>query len=140
MILRSALALAVTAPAALAGTCGPDGDADVALFEEAKAAILAADYRTFADLAGPYFSDLRDNFDSYFGQIQVAFPHPFERCATVLQRREEPGFLQELIFYFPKGSEAPLALILIAADVGGEVNLIEFNMNTSLSEVLGDLK
>lgn len=126
--------------AAHAGPCGPQQDEDIVLFEAAKAAFLAADYEKFVELAGDYFPDLESNFDNYFGQIQVVFPNGFDSCATVLQRREEPGFYQDLVFYFPAGSKAPMALLLVAARVDGEIKLVEFNYNTSISDVLSDLK
>lgn len=138
--LSAALFSLMSATSVQAGVCGDDQDADLALFEEAKAAFLAADYEAFVDLAGPYFPDLKQNFSDYFGQIQVVFPNAFDRCQTVLQRRESPGFYQDLVFYFPKGSDAPMALLLVAAEVDGVPRLIEFTYNTSLSEVMTDLK
>lgn len=135
-----AAAIAAFSTPANAGPCGADLTGDIPLFEEAKAAFLAADYKSFVDIAGPYFPDLESNFDDYFGQIQVVFPNGFDSCATVLQRREEPGFLQDLVFYFPAGSPAPMALLLIATEVDGQYRLIEFTYNTSISAVLDDLK
>lgn len=135
----TALAM-IAANAAHAGPCGPDRSEDIPLLEEAKAAFLVAEFETFVDIAGPYFPDLKDNFNDYFGQIQVVFPNGFDSCHTVLQRREAPGFHQDLIFYFPAGSPAPMALLLIATEVGGETKLVEFTYNTSISAVLDDLK
>lgn len=136
----ASIGLIFLAAPAFAGVCGADSDRDIPLFEEAKEAFLAAEYERFVEIAGPYFPDLKENFDDYFGQIQVVFPNGFDRCQTVLQRREAPGFHQDVIFYFPKGSKAPLALLMIAADVDGEARMIEFNYNTSISDVLSDLK
>ncbi|NND22436.1 MAG: hypothetical protein HKN18_16215 [Silicimonas sp.] len=138
--LIHALVALIIPTATLAGACGPDQDADIGLIEDAKAAFLDADYRKFVTIAGPYFPDLEQNFDDYFGQIQVVFPNGFDRCATILQRRESPGFHQDLVFYFPAGSPAPMALLLIAAKVDGEMQLVEFTYNTSISDVLDDLK
>ena len=132
--------LVMSATQSLAGVCGLDRDADIALLEHAKSAFLSADYREFVTIAGPYFPDLDENFNDYFGQIQIVFPNGFDRCETVLQRRESPGFHQDLIFYFPKGSPAPMALLLIAAEVDGKTVLVEFTYNTSISDVLSDLK
>jgi len=140
MKLALILALLAGTSAATAGPCGPDRDTDIPVFEEAKAAFLATEYETFADIAGAYFPDIKTNFDTYFGQIQVVFPNGYESCQTILQRRESPGFHQELVFYFPRGHDAPMALLLIAADVGGKARLIEFTYNTSISAVLDELK
>ena len=125
---------------AWAGPCGPDRETDVPVLEDAKAAFLDADYRAFTTIAGAYFPDIEENFDNYFGQIQVVFPNGYVSCHTVLQRREEPGFFQDLVFYIPEGYDAPMALLLIAAEVDGEAKLIEFSYNTSISAVLEELK
>lgn len=139
-MIRLALLFSLFASAAAAGPCGPDRNTDIDVLEKAKAAFLATDYRQFASIAGAYFPDINENFDSYFGQIQVVFPNGYDSCHTVLQRREAPGFYQDLIFYFPKGFDAPMALLLIAADIDGEAKLIEFTYNTSISSVLEELK
>ncbi|NNF77557.1 MAG: hypothetical protein HKN05_05965 [Rhizobiales bacterium] len=121
-----------------AGACGPDTADDITSFEQAKAAFLQADYETFFNTRGPYFPGA--DYDALFGQARVVFPNPFTGCKTVLQRREKPGFFQDLVFYFPAGSDAPLALLLIGAEVDGQVNLVEFSFNTNISNVLDDLK
>lgn len=126
--------------AAPAGICGPDGGRDLPLMEAAKEAFLKADYHGFVTIAGPYFPDLAVNFDSYFGQLAVVFPDGFDRCETIIQRREDPGFHQDLVLYFPVGSPGPLALLIVAAEAEGEIRMIEFTYNTSISEVLGELK
>jgi hypothetical protein len=132
-----AIALILGATQLQAGVCGPDTPEDIASFEASKAAFLQADYRTFFESMGPYFPGT--DFDATFGQVRVVFPNPFKRCTTVLQRREVPGFYQEVVFYFPAGSEAPLALLLVGAEVDGQVNLVKFSFNTSISVVLDSL-
>ena len=121
-----------------AAACDPTTSNDVPAFETAKEAFLQADYKSFYDAMGPYFPGTE--YEATFGQVRVVFPNPFTHCRTILQRRESPGFYQELVFYFPAGSDAPLALLLVGAEVDGQVNLIEFSFNTSLSSVLDDLK
>jgi len=138
--LLSALALTLVANPAFAGPCGNSTEFDIALFEDAKTAFLASDYDEFAVLAGPYFPDLQADPDSLFGALKNALPGGFDRCVTVLQRREAPGFHQDLALYFPRGFDAPIALLLIAVIVDGEPLLIEFNYNTSVSGVLEELK
>ena len=117
-----AIAAAVLPGLALAGVCGPDREADIEVFEQAKAAFFDTDYRTFADIAGDFFPGIDARYDSLFGQLERAIPDGYDRCETVLQRREAPGFHQELIFYFPKGSPAPMALLLIAAEWAGAIS------------------
>lgn len=133
-----ATALIIVASNVQAGACGPDASDDIASFETAKEAFLQADYETFFNGMGPYFPGT--DYAETFGQVRVVFPNPYKRCRTVLQRREKPGFYQDLVLYFPAGSDAPLALLLVGAEVDGQVNLIEFTFNTSISDVLDSLK
>ncbi len=142
MKLRACVTLisVFAASAAFSGECGGDRAADIPVFEEAKSAFLASDYVRFVDAIGDYFPDVEQNFDAYFGQLERALPDGFSRCATILQRREEPGFAQDLVLYFPKGSDSPMALLLIAAEVDGAYRMIEFTYNTSISSVLEEIK
>ena len=133
------LAALVAAPTS-AATCGADTSSDIPLLETAKAALLNADYRSFTQIAGPYFPDLAENYDGYFGQLESIFPDGFDRCVTILQRREAPSFSQDLMLFFPKGYESPMAVLLIAADVEGTTRMIEFSYNTNISGVLDELK
>ena len=126
--------------AALAAPCDNSTAADIKLFEDAKLAFLASDFGKFADVAQPYFPDLKRDPDSLFGALKNALPGGFDRCVTVLQRREAPRFHQHLVLYFPRGLEVPIALLLIAVVVDGEPRLIEFNYNTNVSGVLEELK
>ena len=123
-----------------AAACGPDRDADIPELEALKSAFLRADYLQFAELSGPYFPDLVENLNGYFGQMMVVFPNPFPSCETILQRRESPGFYQDVVFYYPAGANAPVALLLVAVEAEGEVRLVEFTFNTSISDVLSDIK
>lgn len=129
--------IAGQAPAA---ACGPDRQADIPELEALKSAFLRADYRRFAELSGPYFPDLVENLNGYFGQMMVVFPNPFPSCETVLQRRESPGFFQDVVFYYPAGANAPVALLLVAVRAEGQVRLVEFTFNTAISDVLSDIK
>ena len=138
--LLATTALCFAANSALAGPCGNSTEADIPLFEDAKTAFLSSDYDEFSVLAGPFFPDLQKDPDSLFGALKNALPGGFERCVTVLQRREAPGFHQDLVLYFPRGFEAPIALLLIAVVVDGEPRMIEFNYNTNVSGVLEELK
>jgi hypothetical protein len=140
MKILVATALYLLANSALAGPCGNSTEADLPLFEEAKTAFLASDYHEFSVLAGPYFPGLQEDPDSLFGALKNVLPGGFERCVTVLQRREAPGFHQDLVLYFPRGFAAPMALLMIAVVVDGKPRMIEFNYNTNVSEVLEELK
>ena len=135
-----AAACCIFANSAIAGPCGNSTDADIPLFEDSKTAILASDYDKFATLAGAYFPDFEKDPDSILGAFKNTLPGGFDRCITVLQRRESPGFHQDLVLFFPRGFVGPIAVLLIAVVVDGEPKLIEFNFNTNVSGVLEDIK
>lgn len=135
-----ACCMALVAGQAHSATCGADRESDIPELEALKSAFLDADYRRFAELAGPYFPDLVENLNGYFGQMMVVFPNPFPSCETVLQRREDPGFYQDVVFYYPAGANAPVALLLVAVRAEGVVRLVEFTFNTAISDVLEDIK
>ena len=139
-LIHALAALLASSSVTFAGVCGPDRDDDILVMEASKAAFLAADYRKFVEIGGNYFPDLESNFNNYFGQIQVVFPNGFDRCVTILQRREAPGFHQDVVFFYPKGFDAPVTLHLVAAQVGEGFRLIEFTYNTNISDVLDGLK
>lgn len=127
--------------ASMATACEPTGPDDIPLIETLKDAFFASDYVTFAQRMGPFFPQIDQQFDGLFGPLQDVFPEGFVRCETVLQRREAPGFYQDLVLMYPKSSpETPLALLLIAVDPGDGIKLLEFNYNTNVSVVLGELK
>lgn len=135
-----AAVLSFAANSALAGACDNSTEADIPLFEEAKTDFLTGRFQKFADDAGAYFPDLQSNYPNYFGAIEQRFPNGFDRCVTILQRREAPGFYQELVFYFEDGLNAPITLLLIGAGIGSDTVLIEFTFNSNISTVMEELK
>ena len=131
--------MAFSASSAVA--CEPTGPRDIPYLESMKDAFFAADYVTFAQRMGPFFPQIDQQFEGLFGPLQEVFPDGFTRCVTVLQRREEPGFYQDLVLVYPTSSpETPLALLLIAVDPGDGIKLLEFTYNTNVSVVLRELK
>ena len=135
-----ALACATLLPAAAsAQSCTPSTAADIPAFEAAKTAFLKTDYRAFANLVDDYIPNMNAQFDALFGPLEVFEPQGYDRCRTILQRREDPSFLQEIVFFFPKGSDIPLALHLVGAEVDGAVRVLEFTYNSSISVVLDGL-
>ena len=125
---------------ALAQSCDPSTDADIPVFEDAKTAFLRTDYRAFANLVDDYIPNMDEQFKGLFEPLDVFEPQGFDRCRTILQRREDPAFYQEVILYFPKGSAVPLALHLIGAEVDGEIRVLEFTYNSAISAVLDKLQ
>ena len=135
-----ALACATLLPAAAsAQSCTPSTAADIPAFEAAKTAFLKTDYRAFANLVDDYIPNMNAQFDTLFGPLDVFEPQGYDRCRTILQRREDPSFMQEIVFFFPKGSDIPLALHLVGAEVDGAVRVLEFTYNSSISVVLDGL-
>ena len=123
----------------MAQSCEPSTDADIPVFEDAKTAFLRTDYREFAGLVDDYVPDMGDRFETLFGPLSVFEPQGYDRCRTVLQRRENPSFVQEVVFYFPRGRDQPIALHLVGAEVDGEMRVLEFTYNSSISTVLDGL-
>ncbi|WP_411892394.1 hypothetical protein [Yoonia sp. SDW83-1] len=136
----SSLLLSFLPLSALAQSCDPSTDADIPVFEEAKTAFLRTDYRAFANLVDDYIPTMDAQFKGLFGPLDAFEPQGYDRCRTILQRREEPAFYQEIVLYFPKGSAVPLALHLTGAEVDGEIRMLEFTYNTSISTVLDKLR
>lgn len=134
-------ALALLAPSlGVAQSCTPTTAANIPVFEAAKTAFLKTDCRVFASLVDDYIPDMNAQFDTLFGPLEVFGPQGYDRCRTILQRREEPSFLQEIVFYFHKGSDKPLALHLVGAEVDDAVHILEFTYNSSISAVLDGLR
>ena len=125
---------------AAAQSCAPSTAADIPAFEQAKTAFYRTDYRAFANLIGDYIPDLEERFDALFDPLAVFEPQGYDRCRTILQRREEPSFFQEIVFFFPKGNDVPIALYLAGAEVDGDIKILEFSYNSAITEVLDSLR
>ena len=139
MICFAALCLSLCPLSVAAQSCNPSTPADIPLFEAAKTAFLKTDYRAFANLVDDYIPSIDSQFDALFGPLDAFEPQGYDRCRTIVQRREDPGFYQDIVLYFPKGSAVPLALHLAGAEVDGTVRVLEFTYNTSISAVLDKL-
>ncbi len=131
---------AFTASAAMAEGCPPAGMPAVPTFETAKGQFLSGDFKGFLDTASTYIPDAANQFDSLFGQLATLLPNGFERCVTVAQRRDAPGLIQEIVFYYPPGLNAPLSLYLMGAEVDGEVKILEFTYDSTLGNVMDKLR
>ncbi len=126
--------------AAAAQSCDPSTDADIPLFEAAKTAFFKTDYRAFAGLVDDYIPNMDAQFDALFGPLEVFEPRGFDRCRTVLQRREDPSFAQDMVLFFPRGGTTPMALHIVGAEVDGEMRVLEFSYNSAISAVLDGLR
>ncbi len=139
MRLLAALVLLISPVSAAAQSCAPSTDADIQVFEAAKTAFLKTDYRAFAGLVDDYIPNIDAQFDQLFGPLDVFEPRGFSQCRTVLQRREAPSFAQEIVFFYPRGSNTPLALHMVGSEVDGVFRVLEFTYDTSVSAVLDKL-
>ncbi len=136
-----ALSLALSMPSQVAAqTCPPSTEADLPVFEDAKTAFFRTDYRAFANLVDEYVPNMDAQFDTLFGPLEVFEPRGYESCRTILQRREKPSFFQEVVFYFPRGADGPIALHLVGTEIDGEVQVLEFTYNSSVGAVLSGLR
>ncbi len=139
MRLLTAIALLLVPVSGAAQSCDPSTDVDIPVFEAAKTAFLKTDYRAFAGLVDDYIPNMDAQFEGLFGPLDVFEPRGFDRCRTVLQRREDPSFAQEIVLFFPRGGDTPLALHIAGAQVDGEFRVLEFTYNTSVSAVMDKL-
>ncbi len=133
------LAFLLAPLAGAAQSCDPSTSADIPLFEAAKTAFFKTDYRAFAGLVDDYIPNMDTQFDALFGPLEVFEPRGFDRCRTVLQRREDPSFAQDIVLFFPRGGNTPMALHIAGAKVDGEFRVLEFTYNSSVSAVLDKL-
>ncbi|MEL6573078.1 MAG: hypothetical protein AAFQ64_15545 [Pseudomonadota bacterium] len=138
--VTTALAL-VAGPSALhAAACGPDRDADIPIFEDLKSLFIEGDYAGYIDKLGPLYRSSVSDLNQQMVQFGQVFPNGFDVCETVLQRREAPGFSQDIIVFSMKDSPDELvAMHLVGIRVAGKFTVASFNFNTDLGLVFGGL-
>lgn len=142
LVVALALALASAQPAqAQTPPCKLNGVQPVPVLETAKAAFLAGKYHEFYRVATPYVPDARAKYPELMGPLAELFPDGFPRCATVLQRRDAGGMVQEITMF---GMEPPrtgmVSIILTAVPFNDEPEIISFVFNSAIGPVLDELK
>lgn len=140
-ILAAACAAMLGASAQAQGntTCGETAGA-WPLMETLKGHFNRGDYRAFLEDTGPMLSHKVANYPALFGAMDELFPDGFHDCQTVLVRDEKPAFRQELIMFTRDDMRGPITLLLIAAKLQDEAQLVYFTYNSAVTEVLGKLQ
>ena len=76
--------------------------------------------------------------EALVGAMERTFPQGLPSCASVVLRREAPGYAQEVALFDTGG--VPLALYLEAALLNGEMTIMSFQYALSPSDMLDLLK
>lgn len=136
------LALTFAQPArAQTPACKLNGVQPVPVLETAKAAFLAGKYQEFYRVATPYVPEARAKYPELMGPLIALFPDGFPRCATVLQRRDAGGMVQEVtMFEVTPPQTGMVSMILTAVPFNDEAEIISFVFNSAIGPVLDELR
>ncbi len=129
-----------SASAVVAGVCEENGAVEIAGLEVVKAAFLGGKYGIFTQSLGPFFEDQLEELDHSMGELNRVFPNGFDSCTIILQRFEEPGFVQEVTVYGGERLDGYITLYLAAAEVEGQWAILKFNLDTDTSIILDQLR
>lgn len=140
MMKRAATGMILAALAAgpALAKCEPNPADPVPAFEAAKEALLDGAYDAFLRTVLPLNEDPLGDRESLVGAMERTFPDGLPSCASIVLRREEPGYAQEVVLFETGG--VPLALYMEAALLGGEMTVMSFQYALSPSDMLKLLK
>ncbi len=134
-------ALTIAPLVALAETVCEMGDATpYPVIEEAKAAFLASEFSEFSQQVTALMSHQRAPVDSALKQLEEIVPRGFDSCATILQRVERGGMVQEIATFNVRGGAFPVAVYFLAIPIRDDMGIALFNFNTTLEEVLDSIR
>lgn len=139
-VLTAAAFATLACTAQAQSVCQMDGAVPVPLFERAKAAFLREDYDLFADITTEMMGPNGAALDAPLKQLVDFAPNGYDTCQTIVQRRDAGGMIQEVTTYTLKGQDFPLAIYLLAIPIRGELKVGYVGFNSSLVEVLKNLK
>lgn len=122
--------LALGAAAARAEGCPPDGGIAIDTVEAMNQMILENDFSGFSVAIK---EKLGIDPSGGFGEIETIFKDGFTGCATVAQRTEVGGLVQNLVVF--NGKRFPLYGYWLAIPEGAGYRVLSFNINTSLDQV-----
>ena len=140
--MTRAAAFAAVLAASWAGqalaVCEPSPADPVPAFEAAKQALLDGAYDDFLRTVQPLNADPLADREALVGAMERTFSQGLPSCASVVLRREAPGYAQEVALFDTGG--VPLALYLEAALLNGEMTIMSFQYALSPSDMLDLLK
>jgi hypothetical protein len=120
--------------------CSMEAAEAVPVFETAKALFRKGDYLAFYNLSTPLVLERDAKFDTLMGGIAQAVPDGFEGCATVLQRRDDGGMVQEVSLFLLPEKRGTIGLYMMAAPLSGDMRVIVYSYSTDIGEVLSSVR
>jgi hypothetical protein len=137
--LIALLAAMIASPAIAAPVCEMRDAEPLPLFEAAKAAFLKEDFKAFLDVSTKMMPEKREQLEAPLAKLKQLVPSGFDRCATILQRRDKGGLVQEISTFEMSGKPFPISLYLQAAPVRGTLQITSLSYNSVLDDVLANL-
>ncbi len=120
--------------------CALNGVAPVPTLETAKAHFLKGEYPEFYRATTPFVADAEARYGDVMGKLPVLFHGGFSACATILQRRDAGGMVQEMTLFSvkPPGS-GMMSLLLTSVPIEGEDMVIYMTFSSQMSRVLEEV-
>ncbi len=138
-LLAITLSLSVVAPAeAFEARCTPSSKQTVEAFERAKDAFFRGEFDRFDRIVNPFSGPRNQAAADDLRGLSNSFPNGFRECAVVVQRRELPGFFQEVVLFDTGG--APVGLYLQGAVLRGKSFVTDFALSANLGEIIARLE
>lgn len=127
--------LSVWAVSAEAEGCPSDGVVAVPVVEALNQKMLKGDFSGFA--AG-VSKEIGRDFGDAFDALARIFSQSFDTCSTIAQRIDTGGMIQNVVT-FKRGNDYLFAYWLISRE-GNRFQILNFNVNTDLVEVMSSLR
>ncbi len=108
--------------------------------EAAKTLFGKGDYRGFFNASTPFLTNRDAQFDTMMGGVVKAVPSGFSGCATVLQRRDAGGMIQEVSLFLVADGGGTIALYTMSAPLSGEMKTLLFTFSSDISAVLSAVR
>ncbi|SMY06068.1 hypothetical protein [Flavimaricola marinus] len=134
-----AVCLLAGAPAA-AQVCDPSPSEVVPNFEAVKQVFLDGVTR---ESLGPLLSKMSVSDEMWSGMttgLANYFPGGFTHCTSVVQRRDDPGLVQEIFSLRTEDEARSLFVYLAGFHMDGEVAVMSLSFQTSVREALEQLR
>ncbi len=106
--------------------------------EAAKTAFLGGDYAGFFALAAAQMPN--EDGVALMAGIAEGVPDGFESCATVVQREDVGGLVQEITLFQLPGGQGPISLYVQSALINGQRVILQFSFDSTLGKVLEKLR
>ncbi len=112
----------------------------VPALEAAKTLFGTGDYRGFFNASTPLLADRDAQFETMMGGVVKAVPSGFSGCATVLQRRDAGGMVQEVSLFLVADGGGTIALYTMSAPLSGEMKTLLFTFSSDIGAILSAVR